>query len=238
MVRQRLQHYDEKYHQVSLRPLKKPIFWLFTFSMILQGLANFLPAAYLPSYATDLGVSVSDGALLITYLSLSGMIGQTLLGLLTDKVGALLPLFLSTLVSTFAVVILWGFGQHYWLMVLLAILFGAFSFSFVVLRSHMATAVVGDLDHPNDELVVSGALLATRGAAAVVSGYMGAGVLSTSEHKGIQPGYGAGKWRSLIITLGCLMFGATIAFLGFIGKRGEKADALEKTRQPELQDVE
>lgn len=51
--------------------------------MTLQGLANFLPAAYLPSYATDLGFPTAQGALLITYLSLSGMIGQSLLGLLT-----------------------------------------------------------------------------------------------------------------------------------------------------------
>jgi predicted MFS family arabinose efflux permease len=51
--------------------------------MILQGLANFLPATYLPSYATDLGISVSNASLLITYLSLSGMIGQALLGALT-----------------------------------------------------------------------------------------------------------------------------------------------------------
>lgn len=92
----------------------------------------------------------------------------------------------------------------------------------------MAAAVVGDLDHPNDELVVSGALLAIRGVAAVVSGYMGAGVLSTSEHMGVQPGYGAGKWRSLIITLGVLMFGATIAFLGFMKKERRMIRVVKK----------
>ena len=68
---------------VTLAPFKKPLFWLFALSLILQGLANFLPAAYLPSYATDLGITVSNASLLITYLSLSGMIGQALMGALT-----------------------------------------------------------------------------------------------------------------------------------------------------------
>jgi predicted MFS family arabinose efflux permease len=59
------------------------VFWLFVFSMTLQSLANNLPANYLPSYATDIGISTEKAALLVTYLSLSGIIGQVLLGALT-----------------------------------------------------------------------------------------------------------------------------------------------------------
>lgn len=67
----------------ALRPFKSPILWLFVLSMALQSLANNLPANYLPSYATDLGVASNNAALLVTYLSLSGIIGQVLLGALT-----------------------------------------------------------------------------------------------------------------------------------------------------------
>ncbi|KAK5996162.1 MFS-type transporter pynF-like protein [Cladobotryum mycophilum] len=231
-VHPRQTKYDDEKAAVSLRQLKKPVFWLFAFSMILQGFANFLPPGYLPSYATDLGIPSAQGALLITYMSLSGVIGQSLLGLLTDKSGAMLPLFLSTLVSTFAIVVVWGFGHVYWTMVVFSILFGAFSFSFVVLRSHMAAIVVGNLDHPNDELIVSSALLAIRGGAAVVSGYIGVAVVSSNEHLGVQDTYGAGKWRSLIITLGVLMFCATISAVGFLNKDsrliGPKEDDAEE----------
>jgi hypothetical protein len=51
--------------------------------MAVQSLANNLPANYLPSYATDLGVDSNKAALLVTYLSLSGIIGQVSLGALT-----------------------------------------------------------------------------------------------------------------------------------------------------------
>ncbi|KAK1973317.1 major facilitator superfamily domain-containing protein [Colletotrichum cereale] len=221
-VRPRVTKYDktteESKEKVSWGSFKKPLFWLFALSMMLQGLASHLPAAYLPSYATDVGVSTTQAALLITYLSLAGMVGQSLLGALTDAIGALIPHLLITLVSTFALFVLWGLSRAYWAMVLFSILYGAFSFSFVVLRSHMAAAVVGDPDRPNDELVVSGALLSMRGVAALSSGYIGAAVAANGEHLGIQPGFGAGKWRPLIITMGVLMFGATVGALGFLKK--------------------
>lgn len=67
----------------TTRVFRKPVFWLFVFSMTLQSLANNLPANYLPSYATDLGVSPEKGALLVTFLSLFGIIGQISLGALT-----------------------------------------------------------------------------------------------------------------------------------------------------------
>ncbi|KAK8863402.1 MFS general substrate transporter [Apiospora arundinis] len=198
----------------SWRPFCRPIFYLFAVSMFLQGLSNFLPAAYLPSYSTEIGLPLAQGSLLITFLSISGMIGQTLLGFMADKIGGQVPLLLSTLVSTFAVLVLWGFGSKYWMLVLLAILFGAFSFSFAVVRSHMASAVVGGSDEANEETVVSAALLAIRGVACVASGYTGAAVVGTSEHIGIQPGYGAGKWRGLIIYVAVLMFAASVGAVG------------------------
>ncbi|KAF0330628.1 mch2p [Colletotrichum asianum] len=177
------------------RVFKKPIFWLFVVSMTLQSLANNLPANYLPSFATDLGVSPEKGALLVTFLSLFGIIGQISIGALTDAIGPLVPMLMSTLVSSFAVFVIWGLGKHYWNMVVTSILFGAFAFSFMVLRSHMAAVVVHDPNRPSEELFVSGILLFTRGVIGVASGYIAAAVLQNSDHIGVQPGYGAGKWR-------------------------------------------
>ncbi|KAK2057369.1 MFS general substrate transporter [Colletotrichum caudatum] len=201
------------------RVLKRPVFWLFVFSMTLQSLANNLPANYLPSYATDLGVSPEKGALLVTFLSLSGIIGQISLGALTDKIGPLIPMLLSTLVSSFAVFVIWGLGKYYWNMVVASILFGAFAFSFMVLRSHMAAVVVNNPSLTNEETFVSGILLFTRGVIGVASGYIAAAVLERSDHIGVQPGYGAGKWRAFIILLGTTMTAATLGAIGFFKAR-------------------
>ncbi|UQC76313.1 Mch2p [Colletotrichum lupini] len=203
----------------TTRVFRKPVFWLFVLSMTLQSLANNLPANYLPSYATDLGVSPEKGALLVTFLSLFGIIGQISLGALTDAIGPLIPMLLSTLVSSFAVFVVWGLGIYYWNMVITSILFGAFAFSFMVLRSHMAAIAVDDSERPAEELFVSGILLFTRGVIGVASGYIAAAVLQNSESIGVQPGYGAGKWRSFIILLGTTMTAATLGAFGLLKKR-------------------
>ncbi|KZL77661.1 MFS monocarboxylate transporter [Colletotrichum tofieldiae] len=201
------------------RVIKRPVFWLFVLSMTLQSLANNLPANYLPSYATDLGVSPEKGALLVTFLSLFGIIGQISIGALTDAIGPLIPMLLSTLVSSFAVFVVWGLGRYYWNMVIASILFGAFAFSFMVLRSHMAAVVVNDPSHTAEETFVSGILLFTRGVIGVASGYIAAAVLQKSDYIGVQPGYGAGKWRPFIILVGTTMTAATLGAFGLLKRR-------------------
>ncbi|KAF2992987.1 hypothetical protein E8E13_000570 [Curvularia kusanoi] len=220
--RQHTAHVNKQVHEhkSTLKPFKSPYFWLFVLSMAVQSLANNLPANYLPSYATDLGVNSTKAALLVTYLSLSGIIGQVSLGALTDWIGPLVPMLLSTLVSSFAVLVIWGFGKAYWTMVIVSLLFGAFAFSFMVLRSHMAAIVVNDSSRSAEELLVSGVLLFTRGVVGVISGYIAAAVLKSSETTNIDSSYGAGKWRALIILLGTTMTAATF---GAIGLRRRKA---------------
>ncbi|KAK1851810.1 MFS monocarboxylate [Colletotrichum chrysophilum] len=201
------------------RIFKKSTFWLFVLSMTLQSLGNNLPANYLPSFATDLGVSPEKGALLVTFLSLFGIIGQISIGALTDAIGPLVPMLMSTLVSSFAVFVVWGLGKYYWNMVVTSILFGAFAFSFMVLRSHMATVVVDDPNRPSEELFVSGILLFTRGVIGVASGYIAAAVLQNNDHIGVQPGYGAGKWRDFIILVGTTITAATVGAIGLWKRR-------------------
>jgi hypothetical protein len=131
-----------------------------------------------------------------------------------DAIGPLIPMLLSTLVSSFAVLVVWGLGKAYWTMVIVSILFGAFAFSFMVLRSHMAAIVVNDSNRPAEELLVSGVLLFTRGVVGVVSGYIAAAVLQSSEITEVDSSYGAGKWRTLIILLGTTMTAATVGAIG------------------------
>lgn len=136
-----------------------------------------------------------------------------------DAIGPFVPFLLSTLVSSFAVLVVWGFGKPYWTMVVVSLLFGAFAFSFMVLRSHMAAIVVNDPDRSAEQLLVSGVLLFTRGVLGVVSGYIAAAVLQSSVDAEVQPGYGAGKWRDFILLLGITMVTATVGVFGLLRRR-------------------
>ncbi|KAJ4993377.1 Mch2p [Stagonosporopsis vannaccii] len=214
-------HIDFEVHEqkLTLKPFKSPYFLLYVSAMAVQRLANNLPANYLPSYATDLGVDTTKAALLVTYLSMSGIIGQVSLGAPTDTIGPLVPMLLSTLVSSFTIIVGWGLGKVYWTMVIVSILFGAFAFSFMVLRSHMAAIVVNDSSCPAEELLVSVVLLFTRAVVGVVSGYIAAAVLQSSEARKVDFSYGAGKWRALIFLLGTTMTAATVGAIGLRRKK-------------------
>jgi hypothetical protein len=84
----------------------------------------------------------------------------------------------------------------------------------------MAAIVVNDSNRQAEELLVSGVLLFTRGVVGVVSGYIAAAVLQSSESTKVDSSYGAGKWRTLIILLGTTMTAATV---GAVGLRRRKS---------------
>jgi hypothetical protein len=128
-------------------------------------------------------------------------------------------MLLSTLVSSFAVFVVWGLGKEYWTMVIVSLLFGGFAFSFMVLRSHMAAIVINDPERSGEQLLVSGVLLFTRGIVGVVSGYIAAAILQSGEHLGVQNGYGAGKWCGFIVFLGVTMTAATVGMFGLLRKK-------------------
>ncbi len=62
--------------------LRKPLFWVLLTATILQGLAHYVPSIYLPSYALDMGLTPTKGALLVSLLNLATAFGQPLQGLL------------------------------------------------------------------------------------------------------------------------------------------------------------
>lgn len=61
---------------------RKPLFWVILTATIIQGLAHYVPSIYLPSYALDMRLSSSEGALLVSLLNLATAIGQPLQGML------------------------------------------------------------------------------------------------------------------------------------------------------------
>lgn len=65
---------------VTYRFWTQILFYILCVTTITQGLAHFLPALYIPTYATDLGVSQENAALLITYFNVVGIIVQPLYG--------------------------------------------------------------------------------------------------------------------------------------------------------------
>ena len=122
-------------------------------------------------------------------------------------------LLLQTVVSSLAIVLIWGFSHAYWSLTLFAIVFGTFGAGFVILRSRFSRAIVGRPD-PNQELIVSGALMLVRGAASASSGFVGAALLKNDAD--VSQNYGAGKYRLLIIFIGVVFGAASVSAVGLL----------------------
>ena len=96
----------------------------------------------------------------------------------------------------------------------------------MILRSRFARAIVGQTD-PNQELIVSGTLMFVRGAASASSGFVGAALLKNDAE--ITHGYGAAKYRPLIIFIGVIFGAASVSAIGLLprSRRKEKTMSLE-----------
>jgi len=104
--------------------LKTPSFWLFQFGNVLQSLAYFLPALWIPSFAFSAGLPSESGPLTLCLLNIAACGGYLLQGYLVDRfhvTGVIIVVTLGTTISVFAI---WGFATSQALLYVFALTFG------------------------------------------------------------------------------------------------------------------
>ena len=138
---------------------------------------------------------------------------------MTRDRSVLTSLLLQTIISSLAIVLIWGLSHAYWSLTLFAIVFRTFGVGFVVLRSRFSSAIVGRPD-PGQEPIVSGTLMFVRGAASASSGFVRAALLKDDAQ--VSQHYGAGKYRSLIIFIGAIFGAASVSAIGLLPRRRPK----------------
>ncbi|EMD94523.1 hypothetical protein COCC4DRAFT_148845 [Bipolaris maydis ATCC 48331] len=216
----------DKKKSTAYRFWTQPLFYIVCLTTISQGLAHFLPALYIPTFATDFGASQRNASLLITYFNIVCIFAQPLYGHLVDRIGPLYPLLITTIVASVSILTIWGSAKSYPPLVAVMILFGASSGAFVVLRSSFATQIVlrnkayskttSDLEKRKNESLISGILMSIRGVATIASGFVGRALVQGSEDIPLGSGYGAGKWKSFIFFTGIIMGAASLGSVGLI----------------------
>lgn len=180
--------------------LKNPLFWIYTASNLAQGMGYFFPSLYLPSYATAIGLTPTQGALLLALMSVSQVLGQVTFGYLSDRK---LPLNLltlaSTLISAIAVFALWGFAHNFALLVIFALVYGFFGAGYVAMWARMGTAVSSE---PTAAFATFGLFCFGKGIGNVLAGPI-SGMLITGAVN--LPRYGAGRYEAVVVFTGACM---------------------------------
>lgn len=122
--------------------IKKPLFWVFAMATMIQGLGFFIPSIFISSYASTIGLSAQQGAVLLGLMAMAQTFGQLSFGWLSDKTMSVG--FLSTIccvVAATATVLLWGLAKSLPLLIIYSLIYGFFAYGFGTMRVAMGRAV-------------------------------------------------------------------------------------------------
>ena len=189
---------------------KKPLFWVYCTSNIIQGLGYFFPSLYLPSYATSIGLSSAEGALLLALLSVSQVLGQLSFGYLSDhRLNLNLLITISTLVSAIASLALWGSARSLAILIVFSFVYGFFGAGYVAMWARMASAVSNE---PMSALATYSLFCFGKGVGNVVAGPISASLIQPITELG---SYGVMKYRSVVLFTGACMLGSTVSIVAW-----------------------
>jgi len=179
---------------------KRPLFWVYGFSTLIQGFGFFFPALYLPSYATSIGLDPTQGALILALMSIAQVFGQLAFGYLSDKRISVSVLSIICLVMSAAATFgLWGPAKSRPFLFVFSVLYGFFGYGFGAMRMAMGKAVSDD----SSAAVATYAILVfLQGVGNVLVGPISNGLLQ----KNVKIyDYGVLRYRSLVILTGACM---------------------------------
>ena len=195
--------------------LKKPLFWVYCISNILQGLGYFFPSLYLPSYATSIGLSSSKGALLLALLSVSQVLGQISFGYLSDhRLNLNILIITSTVVSSVASLALWGLARSLAVLIVFSFVYGFFGSGYVAMWARMGSAVSNE---PTAALATFSLFCFGKGVGNVVAGPISTTLIRPMIEIG---SYGAMKYKGVILFTGSCMLGSTVSVVvWYVGQK-------------------
>ncbi|KAF1739260.1 Monocarboxylate transporter 12 [Beauveria bassiana] len=128
--------------RIDWRFLRTELFWIYTLSNVLQGFGYFLPALYLPSYASALGLGERTGAVLLAVMSVAQVCGQFAFGYLSDrKISTNVLASTAVTVAAVACLAMWQTARSLPVLVCFAVAYGFFASGYTAMWARMCTNV-------------------------------------------------------------------------------------------------
>ncbi|KAH8100533.1 MFS general substrate transporter [Cristinia sonorae] len=163
-----------KFHRGQRRPrlippqmhfLKRAVFWSFTATTVLQALSFFPVSLYIAMFTTSISSPLS-ATITLSLFNSSGVVGQILVGFLTDKFPYHWIMFVSALGSAISAFLLWGFADTLARVFAFAIIFGGLGGGFSSVWPAAALDSAGR--NPEHSTITFTCFALTKGIAAVI----------------------------------------------------------------------
>ncbi|KAG2212863.1 hypothetical protein INT46_009655 [Mucor plumbeus] len=128
---------------INFGVLKNTDFLIFSIASDIGLFGYFVPFFFLPSYATELGMSDSQGSSMIAVCSAMNFIGRLAAGALADRVGRLNSNIIFTLLTAISCLLIWTFAFDYASLMGFSAVFGFGCGSYFALMSPIAASLLG-----------------------------------------------------------------------------------------------
>jgi MFS family permease len=134
---------------INFSVLKNTNFVIFLIASNIGLFGYFIPYFFLPSYATFLGLSDSQGSALVAVTAACNFVGRILTGFLADRIGKINTNMLFTLITSLSCLLIWTFALTYGSLMAFSCVFGLTSGSFFALLSPITAYLLGMEQFPS-----------------------------------------------------------------------------------------
>ncbi|KAG9082244.1 hypothetical protein FS749_007009 [Ceratobasidium sp. UAMH 11750] len=184
-----------------------PQFLVLFIGNFLQGLGNFVPGIWLPTFASDMNLSVTSGTLIVSLMNASAVPGSVVIGFASDRYDLRGVMLASMLGSSLSVLVLWGLASNLALLLVFALMYGFLAGGFSSLWPKFASTVAKDDPHSNARLM--SLFIAGRGIGNVLAAPISSSLLRSAFSSGGHA-YGLKNYGPLITFTGVALFSSTV----------------------------
>ncbi|KAI0659207.1 MFS general substrate transporter [Cubamyces menziesii] len=195
-----------KFYAGQRRPLaprmeyfKSPLFLSFSLTCLIQGLSYFPVSLYIASFTQTVATPLTATVVLSLFNS-AGVVGQVILGYLTDRFAYPWIMLLSSVGSALAAFFLWGFASGPALIYPFAIIFGALSGGFSSVWPNAAVDCAGRTPE-NADITYAGTAM-FKGVSAVIGPIVSGILLEAGKSSTLGHGFGSAGYGAVEIFVG------------------------------------
>ncbi|KAI8977306.1 major facilitator superfamily domain-containing protein [Mycotypha africana] len=128
---------------IDLDVLKNGNYNLFLVASNIGLFGYFIPYFFIPSYATYLGLSASQGSALVAVTATCNFVGRIIAGFLADRIGKINTNFVFTVITAISCLLIWTFAHTYGSLMGFSVVFGLTSGSFFAMISPITAHLLG-----------------------------------------------------------------------------------------------
>ncbi|KAI9488748.1 major facilitator superfamily domain-containing protein [Zychaea mexicana] len=149
LIRERVQSppVSVKKQFVSLVPILKDLnMMIWVVVGPIQMYASYTVFVFIPSYATFIGLTETQGAATISALSAAGIVGRIAAGICGDKLGHLNTYIMCMIICTISIFAIWMFANNFGVLLLFAVVNGLVYGSYFTLAAPVAISILGSME--------------------------------------------------------------------------------------------